>query len=121
MDMWAYYPSSPASSSNSVTVRTADISIVKTAGSGTVPVGGQITYTLTIQNKTANTPGQPVVATVDDALPAGITARTWGCPTGCATTGGTGALSTTVSLNGQAPVTITVTDTLSTSVASGTT
>ncbi|GGR03384.1 hypothetical protein GCM10008957_15320 [Deinococcus ruber] len=112
MDTWAYYPSSPATASNAVQVRSADISIVKASSVTTAPRGGTVTYTLTIKNLTANTPGQPLTVTVADALPAWATTSSWSCPSGCAATSGTGALSTVVTLTNQTPIVITVTTTV---------
>ncbi|AWN22816.1 hypothetical protein DKM44_05905 [Deinococcus irradiatisoli] len=109
MDTWAYYPGSPATASNTVQVRTADISIIKTASATTAARGGKVTYTLTVQNLTASTPGQPLTVTVADALPSWASASSWRCPIGCAVTSGTGALSTVVTLNNQTPVVLTVT------------
>lgn len=120
MDTWAYYPGSPATASNSVQVRTADISLVKATSATTAARGGKITYTLTVQNLTASTPGQPLTVTVADALPSWATASSWRCPSGCAVVGGTGALSTVVTLNNQTPVVITVTSTVSSATTIGT-
>ena len=119
MDTWAYYPGGSAMSSNTVQIRTADISIVKTATTPTAPRGGKITYTLTVQNLTASTPGQPLTVTVADLLPNWATASSWSCPSGCAATSGTGALSTVVTLNDQTPVVINVTNTVDPATISG--
>ncbi|KQR00496.1 hypothetical protein ASF71_21735 [Deinococcus sp. Leaf326] len=118
MDTWAYYPSS-STNSGAIIVRSADLRIVKTSAVTTAPRGGTVTYTLTIQNLTTDTPGQPLRATVADALPGWATGSTWNCPTGCTATGGTGGLSTEVFLTGQTAVPITVTTTVALTTTSG--
>jgi len=113
IDTYSYYPSGPTNAGSGLTVRSADIQIVKTAVSTGAPLGHATRYTLDIKNNSA-TPG-PVQTTVTDALPAWASAMTWTCPAGCAATSGTGSLSTLVTLSGTTPVRINVSLTTSAS------
>ncbi len=119
IDTWAYYPSSPAISGNAVVVRQADIRVVKTTSSTGAASGRKVYYQLRAQNLSAGTPG-PLTATLTDPLPAGVSAMTWTCASGCASTGGSGAVNTAVTLTGGAEVVVNVVATVSTGVANGT-
>jgi len=112
VDTWAFYPSGASANSSGLTVRSADIQIIKTAVSIGAPRGHATRYTLDIKNLSA-TPG-PIQTTVTDALPAWASAMTWTCQAGCAATSGSGSLSTLVTLTGSAPVRINVSLTTST-------
>ncbi len=117
VDTWSFYPSSPAANGSGLTVRSADIQIVKTAVSTGAPRGHATQYTLDVSNLSI-TPG-PIQVTVTDPLPAWGTAMTWTCATGCSATSGITSLSTVVSLNGNVAVRINVTITTSNTQTAG--
>jgi len=119
IDTWVYYPSS-TTTGNGLTVRSADIRVVKTSTATAAPLGYDVVYNLAFTNLTAPgtaCPGQTtctVLVTATDPLPAGFTAMSWTCASGCAATSGTGALNTVVTLVDGNTVNVKVTGTLST-------
>jgi len=121
IDTYAYYPSSPASNGSGLTVRSADIVILKQAVSSGAPKGRATNYTLTVRNASV-TPG-PVVVTVSDPLPSWGTAISYTCASGCTPASGSSAtgVSTSVTLTGTASVVIKVAVTGSAATATGTT
>lgn len=119
IDTWVYYPSSSAANGNGITVRSADIRVVKTSTATSAPLGYNVVYNLAFSSLTAPgtaCPGQTtctLLVTATDPIASGFTAMSWSCPSGCAATSGTGALNTVVTLVDNATVNVKVTGTLS--------
>jgi len=83
----------------------ADLAITKTDGSGTYPVGGNVTYTITVTN---NGPDDVIGATISDTKPAQITAWGW-CVAPCVpVTAITPVLTDTINLTVGSSITYTV-------------
>ncbi len=78
----------------------SDMELVKTATSGSVCNGSQVTYTITVTN---NGPSDAVGATVTDTFPSGLTDVSWYCdplttPNSVTPTSGTGNINALVTL-----------------------
>lgn len=90
----------------------ADLSITKTNGVSSVGQGQTTTYTITVSNA-----GPTAVsgASVQDALPDGVTSAVWSCApaASCGAASGTGDINTTVSLGVGGAATFTLTATVS--------
>ena len=129
LDAWTYVPSDQPAFSSEVTVRTADLRIVKTADFAPVGRGGAVAYTLTVDNLSGETFARN--ARVQDTFAATLSGMRWSCEivepgllpadqvSACATASGTGNLDALVSLRAGARAVFRIRGTLS--AAAGTT
>ncbi|THG82225.1 DUF11 domain-containing protein [Pseudomonas sp. A-1] len=123
LDAWTYVPSDQPAVSSEVTVRTADLRIVKTADFAPVGRGGAVAYTLTVDNLSSDTFARD--ARVQDSFAATLSGLRWSCEivepgllpadqvSACATASGTGNLDALVSLRAGARAVFRIRGTLS--------
>jgi uncharacterized repeat protein (TIGR01451 family) len=98
---------------------TANLSITKTDGVTIAPIGGTVTYTITVTN---NGPDGVAGAVVTDTLPAVLGNATWTCAGAagaCGVTSGSGGISDIVTLAANTSVVYSLTATVSPSASSG--
>ena len=125
IDTWVYYPSTTVVLNGGITIKEADLVLLKTDNTETVDPGDALTYVITIENQG---PSDVVNATFSDNLPPELTNATWTC----AITSGTGTcnetsgaadsanlISTTLDLEKDAIATYTITTQVSTAPPSG--
>jgi uncharacterized repeat protein (TIGR01451 family)/fimbrial isopeptide formation D2 family protein len=119
IDTWINVPSTPFELEGGISVKAADLSILKTDSADPIVAGEPITYTLTVTSEQPppdQTYSDVTGARVTDNVPDNITNVTWNCAitsdpdTGaCGTASGTGnSIDLTVDLNVGATATITV-------------
>jgi uncharacterized repeat protein (TIGR01451 family) len=105
---------SSASITSTAPVVVPRLSVMKTASIGQYTVGTStaLSYSIVVSNATA----AAGTANLTDAVPAGVSFSAWTCPSGSPSSG-TGALSSSVSVAGNASATCTVTATIAASSA----
>lgn len=123
LDAWTYVPSDQPAVASEVTVRTADLRIVKTADFQPVGRGGAVAYTLTVDNLSSDTFAR--AARVQDTFAATLSGMNWTCEivvpgllpeaqvSQCGTASGTGNLDALVSLRAGARAVFRIRGTLS--------
>lgn len=128
LDAWTYVPSDQPAVASEVTVRTADLRIVKTADFQPVGRGGAVAYTLTVDNLSADTFAR--AARVQDTFAATLSGMSWSCEivvpglvpeaqvSACGTASGTGNLDALVSLRAGARAVFRIRGTLSAAAGS---
>lgn len=83
IDTWVYYPSTTVVLNGGITIKEADLVLLKTDNTDTAVPGDNLTYVITVENRG---PSDVVNATFEDNLPPELTNATWTC----AITTGTG-------------------------------
>ena len=128
LDAWTYVPADQQGITSAVTVRGADLRIIKTADFQPFGRGGPVAYTLTIDNLSADTYAR--AARVQDSFASTLTGMSWTCEivvpgsvpadvaSSCDSASGSGNLSALVSLRAGARAVFRIRGTLSASAGS---